>query len=389
MIVISRSDVVSLRLALVVAHVAPGVRLLVTIFGRDVTAHLEDIVENVHVLSMADIVAASFAGPCLHPELLSLVRTGAGAGRVARIEAIDGAPAVTSAVNPRPPLLRRMLGRLASIARPFDPSARILVAGLAGLAFVIGLETAVTMAVGDLSLVDAFYSVAKVTVTVGPSATADTGPAWFKFFSAVTMLVTLAFAAVLTAGLVNRLLDRRLTGVFGRSSVPRSGHVVVVGLGQVGLRLCELLQVLGVPVVAVERDGDAPNVARAKRGGIPVVIGSGSSRDLLRSISIERALAIAAVTSDELENIGVAVSAHGMREDLPIALRAGDGDATTEVRSLFHIGIVRDVYRIASTALAAAALGSAAEEAFPFDETIYLVDGDGAIERFTAGTALS
>lgn len=98
---------------------------------------------------------------------------------------------------------------------------------------------------------------AKVTVTVGPSEAADQGSDWFKLFSAVTMLLTLGFAAVLTAGVVNRLLDPRLTGIFGRSAVPRRDHVVVVGLGQVGFRLCELFRDLGVPVVAIEVNPDA------------------------------------------------------------------------------------------------------------------------------------
>lgn len=69
-VVISRSDVVSLRLALVVAHVRPGLPLLVTTFGRDVAAQLESTVENVRVLSMADLVVPAFAGPCLDSELL-------------------------------------------------------------------------------------------------------------------------------------------------------------------------------------------------------------------------------------------------------------------------------------------------------------------------------
>ena len=66
-VIISRSDVLSLRLALAVAHVSPGTRLLVTIFGRDVAEHLRDIVDNVHVLSMADIVAPAYAGPVSTP----------------------------------------------------------------------------------------------------------------------------------------------------------------------------------------------------------------------------------------------------------------------------------------------------------------------------------
>jgi hypothetical protein len=59
-----------------------------------------------------------------------------------------------------------------------------------------------------------------------------------------------------------------------------------------------------------------------------------------------------------------------VRDDLNIALRAGDGDATSETRSLFGIGVVRDVYHIAGTALAAVALGYEADWAFPQEGTL-------------------
>ena len=43
---------------------------------------------------------------------------------------------------------------------------------------------------------------------------------------------------------------------------------------------------------------------------------------------------------------------------------------------------MRDVYRIAGTALAAVALGYDAEEAFPYEGTLYLVNEAGDIEPF-------
>lgn len=51
--------------------------------------------------------------------------------------------------------------------------------------------------------------------------------------------------------------------------VPRTDHVVVVGLGQVRLRLCLLLRELGMPVLAIETNPDRDNVARAKNYGVP------------------------------------------------------------------------------------------------------------------------
>ncbi len=63
------------------------------------------------------------------------------------------------------------------------------------------------------------------------------------------------------------------------------------------------------------------------------MIGGGASQDMLRRLSLSRARALAAVTSDEVENIAITVAGRGVRKDLVIALRAGDGDATTETRS--------------------------------------------------------
>lgn len=378
-VVVSRSDVASLRFALVVEHARPGIPLVVTIFARGVAAQVEATVENVRVLSMGEIAAPCFAGPLLDRDLIALTHSEHGA---AAVRLGESGPEFGPLEAPGPSRGRRLAGMLASMLRPYDVSARILLAGLLGFLLVLVIETAVTALVKDLSLVDAVYATAKTAVTVGPNPYAEQGPDWFKLFSAAAMLLTLGFTAVLTAGLVNRLLDRRLTGILGRRAVPRRDHVVVVGLGQVGLRLCLLLRDVGVPVVAVERDPDVPNVARAKDHGVPVVVGRGSSQMLLGRLSLRRARALAAVTSDEVENIAVAVAAQNLRPDLHIALRAGDGDATSDIRSLFHIGIVRDVYRVAGTTLAAAALGSSAREAFPHEGTMYLIEESGEIVPF-------
>lgn len=382
-VVVSRYDHVSLRIALVVAHVRPGIPTLVTIFDRNVAAEIRETGDHVQVLSMADVVAPAFAGPCLDPALLSVVRGESGTDG---IRAIDGVPQHVQSSWERPGLGRRALTQLGSVLRPFDSSALILVYGLFGMLGVLVLETAVTMLASDLSLVGAFYSVAKVTVTVGPSEAAEQGRDWFKVFSAMAMLATLGFTAVLTAGLVNRLLDARLTGIVGRAAVPRRDHVVVVGLGQVGLRLCGLLRDLGVPVVAVEQNPDAKNVVRGKDQRIPIVIGNGHSQRVLRRLSIHRARGLAAVTSTEVENIAISVAARGVHRDLPLVLRAGDGEPTSEVRSLFGIGVIRDVYRIGGAALAATALGHDAREAFPYEGTLYLVDGAGEIEPFVTAS---
>lgn len=371
-VVASHDDPIALRLALVVCHVGPDVPILVTIFDHEVADHLRATVPNVRVLSMADLVVPALAGPCLDPELVSVMCADEGEPDGVRADG-DAAPRRVPATWPTDGAWSRYRGNIGSLVKPFDRSARILVAGLAGVAGLLVLDTIVTLLVEDVSFVEALYSVAKVVVTVGPSDVADNGPAWFQVFSVLVMLATLGFAAVLTAGLVNRLLDRRLTGIVGRRAVPRRDHVIVVGLGQVGLRLVELLREVEVPVVAIELDEDANNVGRARARRLPVVIGNGSSHSLLQRVSIEHAHGLVAVTSDEVENIAIAVAARALHRDLPTVVRAGDGEPDSETTSLAGIGTVVDIYRIAGHALAAAVLGADLNSVFAVADKTYLV----------------
>ncbi|MFE9650176.1 hypothetical protein ACFYO0_39930 [Streptomyces sp. NPDC006365] len=56
---------------------------------------------------------------------------------------------------------------------------------------------------------------------------------------------------------------------------------------------------------------------------------------------LDTAQAMAAVVSDALDNIAVAVAARAVAPDLRVAIRAGDHEAIAETRSLFSFGIVQ------------------------------------------------
>ena len=383
-VVISKDDHISLRSALVAEGVRPGVPLVVTVFDRDVAARLESSVRNVRVISMADVVVPSIAAACLDHSPLSLHRTPAG---IRAVRSGTEGPEIGPLDMPRRGPGTRLWALASALVLPFELSAKILLTGVVGFCAIFVLDVLMTMAYLHETLPAAIYTAAKTIVTVGPNPHVDDGPEWFQVFSAAMMVAGLAFTALFTAGIVNRLVDRRLVGLAGRRVAPRRDHVIVVGLGQVGLRLCLLLRELGTPVLAIEVNRDADYVARAKEYGIPVVIGRGGSVHLLKRVSTGRARALAAVTSDEIENIAIVVAALGCREDLRTLLRAGRGEMMSETRALLKLGVVRDVYRIGGTLIAAMALGSPAREAFLHDKTVYLVTADGHIEPFATAPA--
>ena len=371
--VVSRDDAWPLRVVLLVRHLDADVPIVATISDRAVGRRLEAELGGSTIVSIAEIVAPSLAGPCLADELAAVFDGDPPQGLTCRNG--DARPA------PLPEVRRRRARALATaVLKPFDHSAGLVFFGAVGLLAILVLETVAAALVLEQAAVDSFYGAVKTLVTVDPNPQVQDGPKWFKVVISLSMLVALLFAAAFTGGLVERLIGRNLTGLVGRRAVPRSDHVVVVGLGQVGLALCLLLRRCGMSVVAVDDQEDGENVGRARELGLPVVIGRGADPSLLGRLSLGHAHALAAVTADDLQNIAVVLAARTHASDLRIVLRAGGGATRGETRSLERLGHVRDVHRIGAVYLAGLALGSAAEHVVVDGDTAHLRDGDGALE---------
>ena len=373
--VVAREDAFVLRMALIVRSVSEDVPLLLTIFDQTMAEQVVREVSNTRVTSLAEIVAPSLAGPCIEERATAVSLDGD-----EPVLLVDRGGDLSE--EPVPQLKAHRIEALArALFTPYDKSAGMLLYGAIGLVAVFLIETITAMIVLDNSAVDAIYGSAKTLVTVDPNLDVDNGPGWYKVFTSLTMLVALVFAASFTAGLVNRVVERRLTGLVGRRAVPRRDHVVVVGLGQVGIRLCLLLRSCGVPVVAVEQDGEGRNIGLARALGLPLVIGRGSDHSLMGRLSLHKARAVAAVTGDDLENISVAMTSRGIEEDIRVVMRVGDGDVANETRSLLPLGLIRDVHRIAAALIASMALGDEAESVVCLGDDAHLRFPDGRLQE--------
>ncbi len=256
-----------------------------------------------------------------------------------------------------PAAARALLGRLTGQLRPYDAGTRILTLGLLGLGAVLASDVVWQVAVLHRTPVEALFESARVVATVGPASAPEHTSHAYLIFAVAAMLGTVVLTALFTAGVVDRLLGPRLVALLGPRALPRSGHVVVVGFGQVGLRLCEELRRLGLPVVAVERDASSPRLRLARRLRVPVVLGNGEDRGLLERLRIDRAIALVAAGSDDLENLAVAVTAQAVAPGTTVVLRAGEHEAIAETRSLLPLGVTRDVAGISAAWMVAHLLG--------------------------------
>ncbi|MFE3110783.1 potassium channel family protein [Kitasatospora indigofera] len=340
--VLLHEDAAALRYALAVAHMTTRIPTVVTIFDRTMADELLRLLPHCDVTSPAELVAPALAGPCVDAELAALHRH----GPRARAVWAAGTVPVTGWWQPERIRWRPRLSRLTGQLRPHDAGTRIMLAGMTGMLAALLGDWAWLLTLGHHGA-EAFFDAARVVATVGPAA-APADSTVYQVVSSVVMLSTVVFSAMFTAGVVDRMLSPRLVDLIGPRTVPRSGHVIVVGMGQVGLRLCGELRRLGVPVVGVERDPHAPNVRLARSLGIPVMAGHGGDRAVLERLHLDRARALAAVGSDDLDNIAVAITAHGVSPGTRIVLRAGEHEAIAETRSLLPLGTIRDVTSLAA-----------------------------------------
>jgi Trk K+ transport system NAD-binding subunit len=311
--VVTRDDVLALRLTLLSAHLRPEVPLWVTMFDRTIARELHHVVPAVQVLSPSELVAADLAEQC--------------------IAAADPATHGRNGI------------------RLVDDALRLLVRAGVGLLLALLIEGLIGTIALHESLVDALYFSTRSVATVAGPPGAATAAAWYKIVSVLDTLAALALVAVFTAALVRRLSRRRLTTLLGPRAAPARSHVLLVGFGQVGFRLAQELRQRGVAVLGVERDPDAPCVRLARGAGIPVAVGRGDDRETLERLGIRRCAVVAAVTSDDLVNVAVGLAASDLAPGVPLVLRLGDGEVAAETDSLLHLGRICDAHKLAADTL--------------------------------------
>jgi Trk K+ transport system NAD-binding subunit len=159
--------------------------------------------------------------------------------------------------------------------------------------------------------------------------------------------------------LTNVLVTHRIEESLGRRHITGlAGHVVVVGLGSVGVRVVAQLRAAGSQVVVVDGDESNRYLAQVRAAGVPVVIADATLPQTLDAVNLAEASAVAVLTSDDLVNLetGLAVRDQ-LHKDTPIVLRLFDRNLALTVGRSFGIGLVRSTAALAAPWFVGAALG--------------------------------
>jgi Trk K+ transport system NAD-binding subunit len=216
---------------------------------------------------------------------------------------------------------------------------------------------------GRISLLSAAYFAVETVTTVGYGDFSFRGQdPWLMVGAISLMLLGATFVAVFFATLTNMIVSRRLEESLGRQRIiGLSGHVIVIGLGSVGIRVIQRLVSAGREVVAVDKDESNRHLGQLRALEVPVIIADATLPETLEAVSLPNAAAVAVVTSDDLANLetGLAVRDQlGERwHSVPVVLRMFDSPFARSVRHNFGFASVRSTAALAAPWFVGAALG--------------------------------
>jgi Trk K+ transport system NAD-binding subunit len=214
-----------------------------------------------------------------------------------------------------------------------------------------------------LPVLDSIYFTVETVATVGfGDFSFSNQPTWVEVFGIGLIVAGTTLVTTLFALLTNALVSRRIAQSLGRERIPdMRGHVVIVGLGTVGMHVLEGLIAQGREVVVIERTESNSYMARARSLEVPLVLGDATMSQTLESVNLTSAAAVAILTSDDLTNIetGLAVRDRlGERwSEVPVVLRVFDRQLGHRLEQSFGFRHVWSTSAIAAPWFVGAVLG--------------------------------
>jgi Trk K+ transport system NAD-binding subunit len=276
---------------------------------------------------------------------------------------------------------RRLLARSGRRRRPFTAIGHAVRAALnrkLGVAVLITLVTTVlagaVLNAWDDTRHNLWQSIYVTLMTaVGASDVEDKRNAVAQAAQLVLTIAGLALLPLITAAVVDGMVNARLALSQGRLAGQLRDHVVLVGLGNVGTQVLRQLHDLGVRVVAIDRHAEARGVKSAQRRGIPVIVGDASREETLQAAQIATCRALVVVSTNDPVNLQAALHARAIRDDLRVVLRLFDDDFAQRIGAAFDISTSRSVSRLCAPAFAAALLERNVHASIPVDRHVLLV----------------
>ena len=231
-----------------------------------------------------------------------------------------------------------------------------------------------------MSWIDALYFASETITTVGYGDFSFAQQSTLlRLFAVGLMFAGVTVTAILVAFLADLLLSRRFVQTAGllRARHMRD-HVVVVGLGSIGVRVVSDLTAAGYDVLVIEPDENNRFLPTVAELDVPVIFGDSAMRQTLESARVDRARGVAVVTQDDMENIEtgiVLLELLGSDTKVPIVMRVQGRALGAAVNRRFGFENVRSIVDLAAPWFIGAAMGLQVLGTFWVGQRSFMVGG--------------
>lgn len=134
-------------------------------------------------------------------------------------------------------------------------------------------------------------------------------------------------------------------------------HVIVIGVGHVGMRVARTLVQMGFDVVAVELDVTKDLDINLRGMGVPFVSGDGRNIQVLENAGLKHANAVIVATSNDHINLEITMRVRDMSPQIRIVSRMWDDRLAQQMERFFDVTVL-SASDLAAPAFAGAAVGA-------------------------------
>ncbi len=420
-LLLANDDLNNLAACLEIRRLYPNIRIVVRLFNENLVGKLSKTISNVIALSSSRLSGPLLASTALSGDVLARFVSNDTEWHIERIEVEAGSPLQQQTVAslqerfpavsllmklndyatvPGPQVLltagpvtaltqlrheaqaERNLTEWASIFSRFGRTVWTTVkeiewpVKLAALCFFsVILTGSIICWLSGLAdtLPRGLFRTLNIMVTSADLREQDYPAPWQHVFISFLKLSGLLLTAAFTALLTNYLVRVRLRGVLSISRIPESGHVVLCGLGTVGMRVVEALREQQIPVVVLEKVEGGRFVAGARQLGATVLLADGTVPASLVRAHAAHSRALIAATSSDLANVEIALLAREQNPKLRVVLRLDDAALASALQQTASIRFAMGLPPLIAPAFVLPLFGDRIVSLFWLHQSLHLV----------------
>lgn len=134
-------------------------------------------------------------------------------------------------------------------------------------------------------------------------------------------------------------------------------HVIVLGVGHVGLRVVRTLCAMGFEVVGIDQKAKSDIDNEMSLLGTPLIVGDGRLPNVLETAGLKHAQALIVCTSSDQLNLEITMRARDMNPHVRIVVRMWDNQFAKQLERFMGVQAVLSASDLAAPAFAGAAVG--------------------------------